>query len=52
MPMFFDSKGIWLSFPISDFLAALVTFIMLLGLLKKLRKLNDGDDPTILGSKL
>ena len=52
MPMFFDSKGIWLSFPISDFLAAVVTFIMLLGLLKKLRKLNDGDDPTILGSKL
>ena len=52
MPMFFDAKGIWLSFPISDFLAFLVTFIMLMALMKKLRKLNDGDDPTILGSKL
>ena len=52
MPMFFDAKGIWLSFPISDFLAFLVTFIMLMALMKKLRKLNDGDDPSILGSKL
>lgn len=52
LPLALDSKGIWLSFPISDFLAALVTFIMLLGLLKKLKKLNDGDDPSILGSKL
>ena len=52
MPLMLDSKGIWLSFPISDFLASLVTFIMLMGLLKKLRKLNDGDDPSILGSKL
>lgn len=52
MPLFLDAKGIWLSFPISDFLASLITFIMLLGLLRKLRKLNDGDDPSILGSKL
>ena len=52
IPMFLDAKGIWLSFPISDFLASMVTFIMLMGLLRKLRKLNDGDDPSILGSKL
>ena len=52
MPMFLDAKGIWLSFPISDFLASMVTFIMLMGLLRKLRKLSDGDDPSILGSKL
>ena len=52
MPMFLGAKGVWISFPIADFLASLVTFIMLLGLMKKLRKLNDGDDPTILGSKL
>ena len=52
MPMFFDAKGIWLSFPISDFLAFLVTFIMLMAMMKKFRKLNDGDDPSILGSKL
>ena len=52
MPMFLGAKGVWISFPIADFLASLMTFIMLLGLMKKLRKLNDGDDPTILGSKL
>ena len=52
MPKFLGAKGVWISFPISDFFAALVTFIMLMGLMKKLRKLNDGDDPTILGSKL
>ena len=52
MPMFLGAKGVWISFPSADFLASLVTFIMLLGLMKKLRKLNDGDDPTILGSKL
>ena len=52
MPMFLGAKGVWVSFPIADSLAALVTFIMLMDLMKKLRKLNDGDDPTILGSKL
>ena len=52
MPLFLDAKGIWLSFPISDFLAFLLTFIMSLGLMKKLNRLQDGDDPSILGSKL
>ena len=52
MPMFLGAKGVWVSFPIADSLAALVTFIMLMDLMKKLRKLNDGDDPPILGSKL
>ena len=52
LPMFLDSKGIWISFPIADFLSSLLTFIMLLGLMKKLKMLTDGDDPSILGSKL
>ena len=52
LPLFFDAKGIWISFPASDFLAFLLTFIMLMGLMKKLGKLKDGDDPSILGSKL
>ena len=52
LPMFLDSKGIWISFPIADFLSSLLTFIMLLGLMKKLKMLKDGDDPSILGSKL
>ncbi len=52
LPLALDAKGIWLAFPISDFLAALLTFFLLLGLMKKLKALNDGDDPSILGSKL
>ncbi len=52
LPMFLDSKGIWISFPIADFLSSLLTFILLLGLMKKLKMLKDGDDPSILGSKL
>ena len=52
LPMFLNSKGIWISFPIADFLSSLLTFIMLLGLMKKLKMLKDGDDPSILGSKL
>lgn len=52
LPMFLDAKGIWISFPISDFLAATLTAILLIGLMKKLKMLKDGDDPSILGSKI
>lgn len=52
LPLVFGDKGVWLSFPISDFLAFVLTLYMLGKLLKKLKKLNDGDDPSILGSKL
>lgn len=52
LPIEFDSKGIWMSFPISDLVAFVLTVIMLKGLFKKFGRLNDGDDPTILGSKL
>ncbi len=52
MPMFFDAKGIWLSFPISDLLAAILTAILLIGLTNKFKVLKDGDDPSVLGSKI
>lgn len=52
MPMFFDAKGIWLSFPISDLLAAILTAILLIGLKNKFKVLKDGDDPSVLGSKI
>ena len=52
MPMFFDAKGIWLSFPISDLLAAILTAILLIGLTNKIKVLKDGDDPSVLGSKI
>ena len=52
LPLEFGGKGIWMSFPISDFLAFVMTAVLLGRLFRKLGKLNDGDDPTILGSKL
>lgn len=52
LPLKFGSKGIWMSFPISDFLAFILTAILLIRLFRKLGSLKDGDDPAILGSKL
>lgn len=52
LPMWLGDKGVWISFPISDTLASILTVFMLMGLFRKFRKLNDGDDPAILGSKL
>lgn len=52
LPIFMGAEGVWLSFPISDFMAAAIAAMLLFGILKKFRKLEDGDDPSILGSKL
>ena len=52
LPMGFDAKGIWMSYPVADGIASMVTIILLSRLLKKFRKLNDGDDPSILGSSI
>ena len=47
-----SEMGVWYSFPISDSLAAILTAILAAGLVRKLRNLKDGDDPSILGSKI
>ncbi|MDT3356542.1 MAG: MATE family efflux transporter [Bacteroidota bacterium] len=47
-----SEMGVWYSFPISDSLAAILTAILAIGLVRKLRNLKDGDDPSILGSKI
>ncbi len=52
LPLWFDAEGVWMSFPISDALATLLTIFMLGRLFKKFSLLKDGDDPSILGSKL
>lgn len=52
LPMVFDDKGIWMSYPVADGLASILTIILLSRLLKKLGKLNDGDDPSVLGSQI
>jgi Na+-driven multidrug efflux pump len=53
LPALLESEsGVWLSFPISDTISAIITFLMGWSLLRKLHKLKDGDDPAILGSKI
>ena len=52
LPMFLGENGIWLSYPVSDLISSTVTAFMVAGLLKKFKTLNDGDDPSSLGSKL
>ena len=51
-PLLQSENGVWYSFPISDTIAAIVTALFAVGLLRKLGKLKDGDDPAILGSKI
>ena len=46
------SMGVWLSFPISDFLAALLTAILLARLFRKFNRLKDGDSSAELGAQL
>ena len=53
LPAFLESEdGVWYSFPIADITSAIITGIMAWGLLVKLGKLKDGDDPAILGSQI
>lgn len=52
LPMEFQAEGVWMSFPISDLLASVMTIFMISRLFKKFSMLNDGDDPSILGSQL
>ena len=52
LPVFFGHRGVWMSFPIADTAGIVLSTILLLSLFRKFRKLNDGDDPAILGSKI
>ena len=52
LPHWFGADGVWMSFPISDALATLLTIFILGRLFRKFSMLKDGDDPSILGSQL
>lgn len=53
LPALMESEvGVWYSFPISDTIAAVITAILALGLIRKLARLKDGEDPSILGSQI
>ena len=52
LPLKFQEQGIWMSFPISDGITIVISILFVAALFKKLSKLNDGDDPSILGSNI
>ena len=43
LPMWIGTDGVWLSFPVSDFLSTILTIILLRRLFKKFNNLHDGD---------
>ena len=52
LPLWHGAEGVWMSFPISDVLSALLTAILLRRLFKKFNKLQDGEESAILGSQI
>jgi len=50
MPIWFQETGVWMSFPISDFLNMLVSAIMIFSTFKKFNRLEDGQESVSLGS--
>lgn len=52
LPPVLGSKGVWLSYPLSDGVSCILTLILAVSLIRKFNKLKDGDDPSILGSKI
>ena len=52
LPLWMGVNGVWMSFPISDVLSALLTAILLRRLFKKFNMLKDGEESAILGSNL
>ena len=52
LPLKFESDGVWLSFPVSDLISALLTAILLGRLFRKFNRLHDGEDSHNLGSNL
>jgi putative MATE family efflux protein len=52
LPSFLGAEGVWTSFPIADSLSIILSSTLLFSLMGKFKRLEDGDDPTILGSKI
>ena len=52
LPFWMGANGVWMSFPISDVLSALLTAILLRRLFKKFNMLKDGEESSVLGSNL
>lgn len=52
LPLLWQEKGVWISFPISDCISIIVTIIFIVRLFRKFNTLADGDSSTNLGSTI
>lgn len=52
LPFWLKEVGVWISFPISDLISVVIAAVFVAGLFRKLDKLEDGQDPGILGSTI
>ncbi|MBR5385036.1 MAG: hypothetical protein IK143_04115, partial [Bacteroidales bacterium] len=53
LPRLLESElGVWYSMPVADVLSTILSSIMVVWLIHRLNRLKDGDDPSILGSKI
>ena len=52
LPLFWETRGVFMAFPVADLISCIVTFFLISALFRKFRKLNDGDEPTLLGSQI
>ena len=52
LPMWIGTDGVWLSFPVSDFLSTILTVILLRRLFNKFNRLHDGDSANILDGQI
>lgn len=52
LPLWYEAKGVWMSFPIADLVSAILTAILITGLFRKFNRLKDGDDPHMLGGQI
>ncbi len=52
LPLLWQDKGVWLSFPISDGVSVFVTLFFIVRLFRKFSRLSDGEDASALGSSI
>jgi len=52
LPLFLKQDGIWLSIPLSDLVSFIIALLFIRALFKKLSRLKDGDDPSMLGGSV
>ena len=52
LPLWLQETGVWISFPISDTMNVIISAIMIVRLFRKFDRLQDGENPDILGSTI